>query len=273
MGRMAAVDSTQKTTPVGASSLRKWPAFIAIAVGIFLTVAEQTAVAIALPEIADEFKVNIPAVQWVTLGYVLSTSAAFMPVGRLSDIVGRPKVYTIGFVGFIGTAVLAGLSTAFWVLVVAKVAQGLASAGIQANAMAIVTEAFPKRERGRAIGLYTTTVGSGAATGPFLGGLLVGELGWRWLFYASVPLGMVAIGAAVWALSGWPSHSEPGEERGRFDWVGAATSSSTLVILLLSLSNSHTGLGGGRGLSWQGWPGRRACSVFSFGGSFETHTR
>ncbi len=261
MGGMAAVDSTQKPTPVGDAGFRKWPAFIAIAVGIFLTVAEQTAVAIALPEIADEFKVNIPAVQWVTLGYVLSTSAAFMPVGRLSDIVGRPKVYTIGFVGFIGTAVLAGLSTAFWILVVAKVVQGLASAGIQANAMAIVTEAFPKRERGRAIGLYTTTVGSGAATGPFLGGLLVGEFGWRWLFYASVPLGIVAIGAAVWALRGWPSHSEPGEERGRFDWVGAATSSSTLVILLLSLSNSHR-FGWGSGPIVAGLAG--AAGLFCF---------
>ena len=85
------MDSTQKPTPVGDAGFRKWPAFIAIAVGIFLTVAEQTAVAIALPEIADEFKVNIPAVQWVTLGYVLSTSAAFMPVGSAFRHSGPPQ--------------------------------------------------------------------------------------------------------------------------------------------------------------------------------------
>ena len=71
--------------------------------------------------------------------------------------------------------------------------------------MAIVTEAFPKRERGRAIGLYTTTVGvRGHDRDHFLGGVLVNELGWRWLFYASVPLGLLAIAAAVWALRGWP---------------------------------------------------------------------
>ena len=239
MGVMAARDSRETTAPIGPDGFRKWRAFSAIAIGMFLAVAEQTGVALALPEIADDFKVNIPAVQWITLGYVLSTSAAFMPLGRLSDIVGRPKVYTAGFVGFIAMAVVAGFSTAFWMLLVAKLAQGVASAGTQANAMAIVTEAFPRRERGRAIGLYTTVVGVGATAGPFLGGLLVSELGWRWLFYASVPLGLLAIGSAVWALRGWPSHAAPGEKRGRFDWVGAAASSGTLVSLLLALSNAH----------------------------------
>ena len=239
MGGMATEDSRQGTALPGSDGFRKWQAFSAIAIGMFLAVAEQTGVAIALPQIADDFKVNIPAVQWITLGYVLSTSAAFMPLGRLSDIVGRPKVYTAGFVGFIAMAVVAGLSQAFWMLLVAKVVQGLVSAGIQANAMAIVTEAFPRRERGRAIGLYTTVVGVGATAGPFLGGLLINELGWRWLFYTSVPLGFLAIASAVWALRGWPSHVEPGEKRGRFDWVGAAASSGTLISLLLALSNSH----------------------------------
>ena len=225
---------------------RKWQAFVAIAIGMFLSVAEQTGVAIALPEIAEDFDVNIPVVQWVTLGYVLSTSVAFMPLGRLADMVGRHRVYTLGFVGFIGMAVVAGLSPTYWVLLGAKVVQGVFSAGVQANAMAIMTEAFPKRERGRAIGLYTTMVGVGATGGPFLGGLLVNEFGWRWLFYASVPLGVAAIIAAVWALRGWPSHVPSGESRGRFDWVGAGASSGTLVVLLLALSNSHS-LGWGSG--------------------------
>ena len=225
---------------------RKWQAFVAIAIGMFLSVAEQTGVAIALPEIAEDFDVNIPVVQWVTLGYVLSTSVAFMPLGRLADMVGRHRVYTLGFVGFIGMAVVAGLSPTYWVLLGAKVVQGVFSAGVQANAMAIMTEAFPKRERGRAIGLYTTMVGVGATGGPFLGGLLVNEFGWRWLFYASVPLGVAAIIAAVWALRGWPTHAPSGGSRGRFDWVGAGASSGTLVVLLLALSNSHS-LGWGSG--------------------------
>ena len=258
---MAAEESRQGAALSERYGFRKWQAFSAIAIGMFLAVAEQTGVAIALPEIADDFEVNIPAVQWVTLGYVLSTSAAFMPVGRLSDIVGRPKVYTAGFVGFIAMAVVAGLSTAFWMLLVAKVVQGLVSAGIQANAMAIVTEAFPKRERGRAIGLYTTTVGVGATAGPFLGGLLVNEFGWRSLFYASVPLGVAAIAAAVWALRGWPAHGEAGEERGRFDWIGAAASSGILVSLLLALSNSHR-FGWGSGPILAGLVG--AAGLFGF---------
>lgn len=266
---MAADKSRQRAAPIGADGFRKWQAFAAIAIGMFLAVAEQTGVAIALPEIADDFEVNIPAVQWITLGYVLSTSAAFMPVGRLSDIVGRPKVYTMGFVGFIAMAVVAGLSQAFWVLLAAKVAQGLVSAGIQANAMAIVTEAFPRRERGRAIGLYTTVVGIGATAGPFLGGLLVSGLGWRWLFYASVPLGLLAIVSAVLALRGWPTHMTPGEKPGRFDWVGAVASSGTLASLLLTLSNSHR-LGWGSGLIVAGLAG--AAGLFAFFVWWELHT-
>ena len=113
MEAMAAKDSRETIAPIGPDGFRKWRAFSAIAIGMFLAVAEQTGVALALPEIADDFKVNIPAVQWITLGYVLSTSAAFMPLGRLSDIVGRPKVYTAGFVGFIAMAVVAGFSDCF----------------------------------------------------------------------------------------------------------------------------------------------------------------
>lgn len=262
MVSMAADEPRQKNSPIGADGFRKWQAFSAVAIGMFLAVAEQTGVAIALPEIADDFEVNIPAVQWITLGYVLSASAAFMPVGRLSDIVGRPKVYTMGFVGFIAMAVVAGLSQAFWMLLAAKVAQGLVSAGIQANAMAIVTEAFPKKERGRAIGLYTTVVGVGATAGPFLGGLLVSGLGWRWLFYASAPLGLLAIISAVWALRGWPAPQvTPGEKLGRFDWVGAVASSGTLASLLLALSNSYR-FGWGSGLIVAGLAGAGALFVF-----------
>ena len=148
----------------------KWWAYAAIAVGMFLTVMDQSGVNIALPRIAEHFDADIPTVQWITLGYVLSTSAMLMPMGRLSDMIGRRRVYIMGFVIFIAAAAFGGSSPSFSLLVVAKVLQGVGSAGIQANGMAMIAEVFPERERGKALGLYMTVIGTGSISGPIVGG-------------------------------------------------------------------------------------------------------
>ena len=164
----------------------KWWAYFSIAIGLFLTVLDQSGVNIALPRIAEEFGADIPTVQWISLSYVLATSATLMPLGRLSDMIGRKLVYVTGFVVFVGAAVLAGSADTFMLIIVAKVVQGVGSAAIQANGMAMVTQVFPERERGRALGLYMSIIGTGAISGPIVGGLLVTQLGWRAVFFASV---------------------------------------------------------------------------------------
>ena len=217
----------------------KWPILFAVAAGMFLTVGEQTAIVIALPAIAEDFSVNIPTVQWITLGYVLSTAAMFMPVGRFSDIFGRPKIYILSIFVFIIGSGIGALAPTYWILVGSKIIQGMATAGVQANAMAIITDAFPRTERGRAIGLYTTTVGIGASAGPFFGGILVDTLGWRSILVTTIPIGIIAIAAA---LAGLKRQSYPTKEKsklGRFDWIGASVSSGALVSLLLGLSNAY----------------------------------
>lgn len=214
----------------------KWWAYVALGTGMFLAVMDQASLAIALPRIADHFQADIPTVQWVTLSYVLSTSVVFMPSGRLSDMIGRKPVYVAGLLIFVGGAALAGSAPTLPVLLIAKVIQGVGSACIQANGMAIVTEVFPARERGKALGLYMMIIGVGLIAGPLVGGTLVSSLGWRAVFFASVPVGAVAVGAAMAVFSGGrPSRSVVP----RFDWAGAALSAWTLAAFLLTMTSAY----------------------------------
>ena len=224
---------------IGRSRHYKWWAYFAIAIGMLVTVMDQSGVNIALPSIADDFDVDLPTVQWITLSYVLSTAALFMPVGHLSDIVGRKRVYTIGFMIFVGAAALGGTAQIFPVLIVAKVVQGIGAAGIHANGMVMITDVFPERERGKALGLYTTIIGAGLISGPIIGGLLVSGLGWRSVFFAGIPIGLIALALVSVVLREDTSLPRGGIGRLKFDWAGAALSSGALVSFLLGLTNGH----------------------------------
>ena len=222
-----------------ASPRYKYWVYFAVAIGIFVTVMDQSGVNIALPKIADHFLADIPTVQWVSLGYVLATSAMLMPAGRLSDMVGRRRVYIAGFLVFIVAAAVGGTAQEFWVLIVAKVVQGIGTAGVHANGMAIITSEFPDRERGRALGLYMTIIGTGSVSGPIVGGLLVSGLGWRSVFFAGIPVALVAILAASAVLRRESVAASAASTRRRFDWVGASFSSAALVVFLLGMTNAY----------------------------------
>lgn len=216
----------------------RWWVYIAVALGMFLTVMDQSGVNIALPQISDHFDSDIPTVQWLSLGYVLATSALILPLGRLSDMIGRKRVYMSGFVVFVTFAVVGGMSQSLELLIAAKVIQGIGSAGIQANGMAMITEAFPERDRGKALGMYMAVIGTGAITGPIVGGLLIGSFGWRAVLFAGLPIGFAAMVAGMLVLKGRsPEQARPGST-GTFDWVGAALSSGSLVTFLLTMTNA-----------------------------------
>ena len=216
----------------------KWWAYGAVAIGMFLSVMDQSGINIALPQISEDFAADIPTVQWITLGYSLATSAMLMPMGRLSDMIGRKRVYLIGYAGFIILAFVGGLSQSLRFLIAAKILQGIASAGVQANSMALITEVFPSNERGKAMGLYMTIIGTGAISGPILGGLIVSNFGWRWVFFAGIPIGILAMISASLILKGVNAQQGTRSGRGSFDWAGAALSSAALVTFLLAMTNA-----------------------------------
>ena len=222
-----------------ASPNYKWWAYTAVGTGMVLSVVDFMGVNIALPRIAEYFSASIPTVQWITLSHVLGTSALLMPMGRLSDMIGRKRVFTSGLLIFIIGALLGGSAQTLRVLVAAKVVQGAGLACIQANAMAIIAAAFPDHERGKALGLYLMLIGAGSVTGPILGGLLVSALGWRAFFFATIPLALLSIAAVTVVLRSDGPDTREMSGGPRFDWLGAAMSSGSLVSFLLAMTNGY----------------------------------
>jgi len=215
----------------------KYWVFGALAIGIFASVVDHGSVNVALPTIAEEFNTDLPTIQWVVIIYALTIAALLLPMGRLSDIVGRKKVYLIGMVVLGAGAVLSGLSPALEMMFPSRVLQGVGSAMTQGTGMAIITAAFPANEKGRAIGLFMTMVGVGAVAGPAIGGVVVDAFGWRVVFFLTLPLEVIGIAATAWVMRGW---NEVQETSGtRFDWWGAALSTGFLVALLLAMTTGN----------------------------------
>ena len=176
------------------NSLRESPnykywGFIAIAIGLFASVVDHGSVNVALPTIAEHFHTDLPTVQWVIIGYALTISATLLPMGRVSDMLGRKEVYLFGSVIYLISAALVGSSQDFAFLILFRIMQGIGGAMTQGTGMAIIMQIFPPNERGRAVGLVMTIVGTGQVAGPAIGGGLVSWLGWRAVFFPECSLG------------------------------------------------------------------------------------
>lgn len=210
---------------------RKWYVMTAVAIGIFMATLDGSIVNVALPTLVRSLNADFPTIQWVILAYLLALATLLLGIGRLADMYGKKPLYTTGFVIFTIGSVLCGLSpTAGW-LIASRVVQGIGAAMILALGLAIVTEAFPPGERGKALGLGGTTVSVGIVVGPTLGGLLIETLSWHWIFFVNLPVGIIG---TLLALKYVPD-VRPHEEQ-RFDYAGALL----LFIALLALSLALT---------------------------------
>ena len=226
-----------QTTLANRPSYKYW-VFGAIAVGTIGSVIDHGSTNVALPTIAGHFNTDIPTVQWVVLAYVLTITALLLPMGKLADIVGRKKVYIIGSLVFAIGAGVSGSSSGLIMLILSRVAQGIGAAMTQGTGMAIITSTFPPSQRGKAIGLIMTVVGTGAVAGPAVGGVLVEALGWPYVFYLNLPIGFLGAATALVVLR----LDRPAESTGDsavFDWLGAALSTGALLTLLMALTNGH----------------------------------
>ncbi len=222
------------------SPRRKWWVFATIGVGIFFSVVDHGSVQIALPNIEAYFDSDLPTVQWVVVAYALAISVLLLPMGRLGDLWGRKRVYVAGMVIYVLSALLSGMAWDMTTLIAARVFQGIGSAMMQGIAMAMIISAFPANERGKALGSNMSVVGSGAIAGPALGGLLVSALGWRWVFFVNVPVGIIIIIASMIVLDGGcPAAETEDGARQRFDWLGAALSGAVLLLFLLVVGNGN----------------------------------
>jgi EmrB/QacA subfamily drug resistance transporter len=218
----------------------KYLVFIVCVTGIFITVFDTTSSIVALPTIAHEFGTGLPTAQWVIIGNGLTIAALLVPVGRLSDLIGRKRIYVVGAILFAVGALFAARSSTIYGLIAARAFVGVGSAMTQGTAMVILVSNFEASERAKMLGLQIGAVGLGQIVGPSLGGLVTGTVGWRMLF-AITAAAMLAIAITsqrtLRRRANRPKVVQP------FDYHGALASSSLLVSLLLTLTL-------GPGLGW-----------------------
>ena len=191
-------------------------ALAAVCIGAFMGQLDASIVTVAFPTFQRTFHASVGLVTWVGLSYLLVLVTLVTGAGRVSDISGRKLIYLFGVVVFVAGSALCGLAGGLDALIGFRVLQGVGAAMIQANSVAIIVLAVPRRALGRAIGIQGAAQGLGLAMGPTIGGLLVGLGGWRWIFLVNVPAGIVAL-AMGWFFLPRSRDLQPGAP---FDWLG-----------------------------------------------------
>jgi EmrB/QacA subfamily drug resistance transporter len=212
--------------------ISKTSVLIVIGVSAFIPPFMGSSINIALPAIGREFSMDAVLLNWVATSYLLGAAAFLVPFGRIADIHGKKRVFTIGMVVYTIFSFLSGMATSATSLILFRLLQGMGSAMEFATGIAILTSVFPPGERGRALGINVAAVYIGLTIGPFLGGVLTQYLGWRSVLLFNVPLGLLVIGLVFWKLHGeWAGAS--GEN---FDLWGSIVYSLTLVAVMYGFS-------------------------------------
>jgi EmrB/QacA subfamily drug resistance transporter len=216
-------------------------ALVAASIAAFLTPFMGSSLNVALPSLGQELSMSAVLLSWTQTSYLLSAAVFLVPFGRISDICGRKKVFLWGSGLFTVASLLTALAPSSPVLILGRVLQGTGSAAIFGTSVAILTSVFAPGERGRVLGINVAVTYSGLSLGPLLGGLMTQHLGWRSIFFAMVPLGLVVIVFTMWRLQG-----EWAEARGEaFDWSGSIIYALALVALMYGLSLLPSTLGSG----------------------------
>jgi len=211
---------------------QRWLAMLGVGVGILMVTIDFSIVNVSLPTLVEELQTNFATVQWVVLSYVLIITSLMLGAARLGDIMGMKRLYAGGVAMFTLGSLLCGLSPSVGWLIGARAFQGLGAVFMQSLGMAIITQVFPANERGRALGWVGGIVSVGLSLGPALGGIIIGALGWRWVFLINVPLGM----AAWFMVARFVPRAEPASRESRFDAVGALILCCALTAYSLGMT-------------------------------------
>jgi EmrB/QacA subfamily drug resistance transporter len=227
----------------------KWWVLLTVIIGTFLGRLDQTIVNLALPKIIDDFRITISAAGWIATAYII-TNAVFVPVwGKLGDIVGRKKIYLLGFSIFIFGSLLAGLAWNLSSLIVFRIIQAVASSADYPTAMAIIAVTFKEgKERAQALGIWSASFAAAVVFGPLIGGPLIDIFGWRSVFLVNLPIGILGI---VMALA-FIEESKENIKNPRFDWWGAITLGIVLSALVFVLE---------KGQGW-GWASSNSITAY-----------
>jgi EmrB/QacA subfamily drug resistance transporter len=248
-------DPAPPDAPPGPPARRKWWVLLSVAFGAFMAPLDSSIVNTVLPLIAQDFRVDVLQIEWVVLAYLLTLCSLLLVGGRLGDLLDDKRLYMAGFALFTLSSALCGLAGGVAPMVGGRILQALGGALMIANGPAILTRAFPASQRGRALGIQSSVVYIGLTVGPGLGGFIASALGWRWVFYLNVPIGIGAIVVAQVVLA--PGRRTP--PAARFDLLGPVWFVGTLVSLVLALTR-------GAALGWSA-PQVRLAAVLALVGA------
>ncbi len=230
----------QEPAPLRAFSTRPtypWLVVGTVCLGAFLGQMDASIAGLILPTLEESFQAPVASVEWVSIAYLLALASLVVPLGRLADLLGRKMLYTTGFLVFVVGSALCGVAPSLGWLIAFRVLQAIGAAMLQANSVAIIAATARPQQLGRAIGIQGAAQAVGLAVGPSLGGLLISALGWHWVFFISVPFGLLG------TLLGWlilprtqrvTATSETTPER--FDWIGAALLGPSVAAGLFALT-------------------------------------
>jgi EmrB/QacA subfamily drug resistance transporter len=239
------------TPPVGSGSQGSpWLVLGAVMIGTLLVGLDRTIINLAVPAVVRDFDLAIPTAGWLATAYII-TDSVFIPVfGKLGDMLGERRIYIWGMWGFLVTSLLCGLAWNFGVLVFFRTLQGLVGAAVFPTALALITRAFTDPgQRTQAFGIWSASFAVSIALGPLVGGPLIDNLSWRWIFYINFPISLIGLAVAY----RWIAADARPARVSAFDWQGAFLLGAALTAVILVVE---------RGREW-GWasPGAYVCYV------------
>ncbi|MFO7634165.1 MAG: DHA2 family efflux MFS transporter permease subunit [Caldilinea sp.] len=211
---------------------KKWWVLLAVGLALFLGSVDGSIVNVAVAPLMQSLSADFPTVQWVILSYLLTLTLLLVGMGRLADMMGKKRIFVFGIVVFLLGSMLCGLAPNVYWLIGFRVVQAVGAAMIIALGTAILTEAWPTQQRGQVLGLSAGFISMGIVLGPVAGGLILGALSWRWIFYVNIPIGAISLLMALLYLSPMP----PQNRRERFDFAGAVVMGATLLAFTLAMT-------------------------------------
>ena len=222
------------------AELRPWPALFALCLGFFMILVDTTIVTVATPAIISDLHADVNSVVWVTSAYLLAYAVPVLIMGRLGDRFGPKNIYLVGLTVFTLASLWCGLTNSIEMLIAARVLQGLGASMLTPQTMSVITRIFPADKRGQAMALWGATAGVATLVGPILGGILVDALGWEWIFFINIPVGVVGFFLAFRLVPRLETRMH------RFDWLGVALSGVGMFLLVFGIQQGHK-------YHWNGW--------------------
>ena len=208
----------------------RWWTLAIIAISVLNVVFDTTIVTIALPTFQSELGTTQSELQWIVNSYMIIFGSLMLITGMLGDRFGHARLLQIGLVGYAGASIAASFSTTGTQLIMWRSIMGVAGAMVLPTTLAIITRVFPREEQGKAIGVWAGVNSLGIAAGPILGGLIIENLNWGWVFLVNVPLAIIAVIAGIFIV---PNVRNPIPKK--IDIIGAVLSTAGLASLIFGL--------------------------------------